>query len=67
LRDDFKEVPPARGGEEKDWITAYVRTRDRWLEEHAAYVLRNTDYRTECFLELIRRKDWSLEGEFFRI
>jgi chitosanase len=63
LRDDFRELPPARGGDEKAWITAYVRTRDRWLEENADYVLRNTDYRTDCMLELIRNDDWQLQTE----
>jgi chitosanase len=63
LRDDFKELPPARGGYEKDWIKAYVRTRDRWLEEHSDYVLRNTDYRTDCLLDLIRKEDWQLKYE----
>lgn len=60
LRNDFSEVPPARGGDEKAWVTAYVRSRDIWLEHHPKKVLRNTDYRTDCFLECIEQGNWDL-------
>lgn len=61
LRDDFKEVPPIRGGEEKAYINAYVHARDYWLEHHANKVLRNTDYRTDCFKEQILNCNWMLD------
>lgn len=60
LRDDFSEVPPVKGGEEKAWTAAYVEARDLWLENHSDKVLRNTDYRTDCFIEAIEQGNWDL-------
>lgn len=62
LRDDFREVPPARGGSEKKWIMAYVGTRDYWLEHHPSKTLRGTDYRTDTFLECIEEGNWTLQA-----
>lgn len=61
LRDDFKEVVPAKGGEEKAWLTAYVNARDLWLEKHPNKILNNTDYRTDCFIEEIKEGNWTLD------
>lgn len=60
LRDRFAEVPPVRGGTEKSWIKAYVTVRDQWLENHSSELLRNTDYRTDCWLEQIENNNWEL-------
>lgn len=60
LRATYKEVPPAAGGDEKSFITAYVKARDYWLENHQNKILRNTDYRTDCWLECIEKKNWDL-------
>jgi chitosanase len=60
LRDDFSEVPPAKGGDEKAWITAYVNTRDYWLEHHSNKILNNTDYRTDTWKDCIAANDWQL-------
>lgn len=61
LRDDFREVPPARGGNEKKWVAAYVATRDYWLEHHPSKILRGTDYRTDTLLDCICRDNWTLQ------
>jgi chitosanase len=63
IRDDFAQVPPIKGGNEKEWTTAYVTCRDHWLENHSDKILRNTDYRTDCFLEQIRLNNWELSQE----
>lgn len=63
LRDDFAQVPPAQGGDEKAWTRAYVTCRDYWLEHHENKILRNTDYRTDCMLEEIEQGNWDLSGE----
>lgn len=60
LRDDFRQVPPANGGSEKEWTTAYVNARDFWLEHHSNKILRNTDYRTDCWKECIQKNNWDL-------
>jgi chitosanase len=62
LRDDFPQVPPAKGGDEKAWTTAYVHARDYWLEHHPDKILRNTDYRTDCWLEQLTAGNWMLTG-----
>lgn len=60
LRNRFKEMPPKFGGNEKEWVTEYVKTRDEWLEFNDDKTLRITDYRTDCFLEQIRIGNWML-------
>lgn len=60
LRDDFKEPTPLRNGDEKKWISDYVNARDYWLEHHSNKILRNTDYRTDCWQECIKDDNWYL-------
>lgn len=60
LRQRFKEVPPSLGGNEKAWTTAYVNVRQDWLAGNAKAVVRNTVYRTRCFLEEIGNDNWML-------
>ena len=50
-------VPAGLG--EKEWITAYVRERDRWLRSHPR--LESTAYRTRFFLSQIQTGRWHLE------
>lgn len=61
LRQRFKEVPPAKGGDEKTWISQYVNTRHNWLATHSTIpILRKTIYRTNCFREQISKDNWDL-------
>jgi chitosanase len=60
LRDDFAEPTPLNGGGEKAWITQYVNARDLWLEHNPKPILRNTDYRTDCWIECIEKENWDL-------
>lgn len=60
LRKRFPESPPAKGGDERTWITQYVDTRQNWLANHENRILRNTIYRTECFKTEILRNNWDL-------
>jgi chitosanase len=60
LRKEFPAVTPLSGGNEKEWITEYVNTRDNWLEHHSNKVLRNTDYRTDTWQEQIKNNNWDL-------
>src|SRR5260370_34186588 len=61
LRERFPEKTPKNGGDEKAWIKAYVRERDKWLGGHSNKLLRNTVYRTQYFRDLIALDDWGLD------
>lgn len=60
IRQKFSENPPALGGDEKAWITAYVKARDRWLANHHRVIVRGTTYRTKTFLQEIEKGNWDL-------
>lgn len=60
LRKRFPAVPPAKGGDEKIWVTQYVDTRRDWLATHSNKILRGTVYRTDCFKREIARNNWDL-------
>jgi len=64
LRERFGELVPAKGGDEKRWITAYVNSRDEWLENHSQKILQSTDYRTDSFIYAIRNDNWNLDQPF---
>jgi chitosanase len=61
LRRTFRESPPAQGGNEKAWVRSYVEARHNWLSNHSNKLLRNTVYRTKCFLNEIARENWMLD------
>lgn len=60
IRNRFAELVPAAGGNEKAWITAYVKARHAWLANHHRPVVRATVYRTKCFSNEIARNNWDL-------
>jgi len=64
LRESFGEKVPSQGGNEKEWITAYVNSRDTWLENHSKAILQQTDYRTDSFIHAIKQGNWNLELPF---
>ncbi|MEP7213498.1 MAG: chitosanase [Acidobacteriota bacterium] len=59
LRDLVNVPPPSKGGNEKAWVTAYVRKRHAWLT--ASPRLAKTAYRTRFFLDQIAQGRWELE------
>lgn len=61
IRRRFPEYPPAAGGAEKAWTTAYVRARRLWLSTSSRPVVRSTVYRMDAFLQLIAAANWSLQ------
>jgi len=61
LRKRFGEYPPAKGGNEKKWITSYVDVRHQWLKYHTNPILRRTIYRTQCFKDQIAEDNWMLD------
>lgn len=60
VRKRFPEVPPAKGGNEERWLTAYVSARHSWLANHKRQVLHATVYRTRCWMQELSRKNWDL-------
>lgn len=65
LRNRFKEVPPAQGGNEKVWITEYVKARRKWWLNHAHNphkgIIGKGTYRADCFLDAIQKDNWNLD------
>ncbi len=61
LRKRFGEYPPAKGGDEKKWITSYVDIRHQWLKYHTNLILQRTIYRTQCFKDQIAADNWMLD------
>lgn len=65
LRNRFKERVPSKGGDEKTWITEYVKTRHIWLKTHKTRpILHKTVYRTQAMIDAISRADWGLEQPY---
>jgi len=61
LRVRFTARPPAYGGAEKVWTSAYVDVRHKWLSKHSNSAVRASNYRTACFRREIARGNWVLE------
>ena len=61
LREKFPESPPVRGGDEKAWIKAYVKTRHEWLLGKGD-PLNKTVYRTQVFTVAMAAGDWMLSS-----
>jgi chitosanase len=61
IRKMFLEVPPAKGGNEKTWISQYVMCRHKWLLTRSNIVVRKTVYRTRCLADAISTNNWDLK------
>jgi chitosanase len=60
IRGMFPEVTPARGGDERAWMLAYVKARHKWLTNHHRAVVRASSYRTSDLLREVKRNNWDL-------
>jgi len=60
LRNRFPERPPARGGDEKTWISQYVHVRHEWLTNHPNPDVRPSNYRTRDLAREIAAGNWDL-------
>lgn len=60
LTNKFAEKRPAQGGNEKKWITEYVKARLNWLS-NSSQLLRNTVYRPKFFLGEIKKSNWNFD------
>lgn len=64
IRRLFAELPPIRGGDEKEWTHAYVRARRTWLANFPNPIVMKTVYRMDAFLDLIKKDNWDLQTPF---
>lgn len=60
IRARFPELPPAKGGDEKAWVQAYVNARRAWLASNSNPIVQKTVYRMDAFSEIIRSGNWDL-------
>lgn len=65
LRKRFSEKTPINGGDEIEWIRAYLKTRHNWLATHSRPILRKTIYRTSNMINHLETKDYQLNNKFF--
>lgn len=70
IRKMFPELPPARGGDEKEWARAYIDARERWLANYTSSdskkqaLVRRTTYRTKALRDLAIRDVWAYTSPF---
>ena len=57
----FPQKSPKNGGDEKEWVKAYIATRKAWLLGSSNPLVQKTIYRMEAFEELISAGNWDLE------
>jgi chitosanase len=60
----FPEKKPVDGGDEKEWINAYLQIRHDWLRTHSNKILNKTTYRADCYLREAAKGNWDLIGSF---
>lgn len=60
VRGMFPAKTPKNGGDEKEWVTQYVKARKQWLANHSRVILHKTVYRMDFMLLRIQNNDWDL-------
>ena len=60
IRSMFSEATPAKGGDERLWVAAYVRARNTWLSNHHREAVRASAYRTRDLLREVSRGNWDV-------
>jgi chitosanase len=60
IRQRFPENPPDLGGDERAWITAYLRERQKWLSSSSRPAVRGSVYRTKDMSREAGRNNWDL-------
>jgi chitosanase len=62
LRNAFSEKIPSNGGDEKKWISEYLRVRKNWMLSHPNSAVRASVYRINTYQMLIKNNNWNLDG-----
>lgn len=59
IRKLFPESPPSNGGDEHQWVIAYLEARRKWLLgiPHAAF----TVYRIDAMIDMVKEGNWQLD------
>jgi len=60
IRNMFAAKSPANGGDEKEWVKAYIAARRNWLATHSLTVLHATVYRMDALKALADAGAWDL-------
>lgn len=61
IRRRFPQVPPSRGGDEKEWVKAYLNARRSWLAGSSKAAVQATVYRIDSMLQLVQENNWDLQ------
>lgn len=62
IRRLFPEEAPPTGGDERAWVTAYIKARNGWLLSRSNPATQRTVYRMRAFAELITAGNWNLDA-----
>lgn len=62
IRNRFPQKSPANGGDEKEWVKAYVAARKVWLLGNSNPLVQKTIYRMETFEKLMSEGNWDLKS-----
>jgi chitosanase len=60
----FPQKSPKNGGDEKEWIKAYINARRVWLLANSNPLVQKTVYRQDAILDLIKVDNWDLKFPF---
>jgi chitosanase len=60
IRNKFAAKSPANGGDEKEWVKAYINARRAWLLANANPLVQKTVYRMDALMELVNANNWEL-------
>lgn len=64
IRVRFPEKSPAKGGDEKAWVSAYIRARRAWLLGNSNPIVQKTVYRMDALDALVASGNWTLATPF---
>lgn len=64
LRNKFAASPPARGGDEKVWVKAFLEARKAWLLSNSNPLVQRSSYRCDAMLGLVSAGNWDLKVPF---
>ena len=60
IRGRFPEPAPARGGDERAWVNAYIAARRTWLLANPNPLVQKCTYRMDALAEISKSGNWDL-------
>lgn len=61
IRSMFPQFPPSKGGDEKEWVLAYINARKNYLLSSSNQLVRNSSYRIDEIKNLYDSKNFELK------